>query len=107
MQKLYHTGIYLEAADHYGHRFGVMSQNLTNILEAIDDSLHKFRQKLKILDMEDDVNIMIFSDHGMTNVTKTVNITDALDLEDIHVILPELPYVSIWPLEGKLEKVKS
>lgn len=48
---------------------------------------------------------MIFSDHGMANVTKTVDITNAFDTEDIKVLLPEVPYVSIWPMEGKLEKV--
>lgn len=50
---------------------------------------------------------MIFSDHGMANVTKTVDITNAFVSEDIKVLLPEVPYVSIWPMEGKLEKVNN
>lgn len=101
------TGIYLEAPDHYGHKFGVKSQNLTQVLKEIDDSLARFRQSLTSLGLDNDVNIMIFSDHGMANVTKTVDITNAFDSEDIKVLLPEVPYVSIWPMEGKLDKVLS
>lgn len=98
-------GIYLEAPDHYGHKFGVKSQNLTQVLKEIDDRLARFRQSLTSSGLDKDVNIMIFSDHGMANVTKTVDITNAFDSEDIKVLLPEVPYVSIWPMEGKLEKV--
>ncbi|XP_061163269.1 glycerophosphocholine cholinephosphodiesterase ENPP6-like [Saccostrea echinata] len=98
-------GIYLEAPDHYGHKFGVDSQNLTTLLQDIDNSLQSFRQRLTSLNLQNDANIMIFSDHGMTNITKMVNITDVLDLQDIKVILSEVPYVSIWPMNGKLEKV--
>lgn len=98
-------GIYLEAPDHYGHKFGVKSQNLTQVLKEIDDRLARFRQSLTSSGLDKDVNIMIFSDHGMANVTKTVDITNAFDTEDIKVLLPEVPYVSIWPMEGKLEKV--
>lgn len=75
------------------------------MLKEIDDRLARFRQSLTSSGLDKDVNIMIFSDHGMANVTKTVDITNAFDTEDIKVLLPEVPYVSIWPMEGKLEKV--
>lgn len=75
------------------------------MLKEIDDSLSRFRQSLTSLGLDNEVNIMIFSDHGMTNVTKTIDITNSFDAEDINVLLPEVPYVSIWPMEGKLEKV--
>lgn len=75
------------------------------MLKEIDDSLSRFRQRLTSLGLDNDVNIMIFSDHGMTNVTKTIDITNSFDAKDINVLLPEVPYVSIWPMEGKLAKV--
>lgn len=75
------------------------------MLKEIDDSLSRFRQRLTSLGLDNDVNIMIFSDHGMTNVTKTIDITNSFDAKDINVLLPEVPYVSIWPMEDKLEKV--
>lgn len=99
------TGIYLEAPDHYGHKFGVNSLNLTTVLHDIDNSLGEFRRNLTSLGLHDDVNIMIFSDHGMTNITKMVNITEAIELNDIKVIFSPVPYVSIWPMDGKLDKV--
>lgn len=77
------------------------------MLKEIDDSLARFRQSLTSLGLDNDVNIMIFSDHGMANVTKTVDITNAFDSEDIKVLLPEVPYVSIWPMKGRLDKVLS
>ncbi|XP_061166399.1 glycerophosphocholine cholinephosphodiesterase ENPP6-like [Saccostrea echinata] len=98
-------GIYLEAPDHYGHIFGVDSQNLTTVLKDIDKNLQSFREQLTSLNLQNEVNIMIFSDHGMTNITKMVNITDVLDFRDIKVIMSEVPYVGIWPMDGKLEKV--
>lgn len=98
-------GIYLEAIDSYGHKYGVNSPQLNQLLLDVDKTLQDFRQNLTSNGLNDDVNIIVFSDHGMTNLTQIVNITDVLNMSDIKVIFQEPPYVTIWPEEGQLEKV--
>lgn len=98
-------GIYLEAIDSYGHKYGVNSPQLNQMLLDVDKTLQDFRQNLTSNGLDDDVNIIVFSDHGMTNLSQIVNITDALNMSDIKVIFQEPPYVTIWPEEGQLEKV--
>lgn len=75
------------------------------MLLDVDETLQDFRQNLTSNGLDDDVNIIVFSDHGMTNLSQIVNITDALNMSDIKFIFQEPPYVTIWPEEGQLEKV--
>lgn len=95
----------MEAIDSYGHKYGVNSPQLNQLLLDVDKMLQDFRQNLTSNGLNDDVNIIVFSDHGMTNLTQIVNITDVLNMSDIKVIFQEPPYVTIWPEEGQLEKV--
>jgi ectonucleotide pyrophosphatase/phosphodiesterase family protein 6 len=98
-------GIYLEVLDLFGHRYGANSVQLNNMLSEVDETLHDFRRNLSSFGLQDDVNIMIFSDHGMMNISKIVNITDILNISDIKIILPEPSIATIWPVEGQIEKV--
>lgn len=75
------------------------------MLVDVDKTLQEFRNNLTSVGLEDDVNIVIFSDHGMINISKIVNITDAINISDIKIIFQEPSYISIWPEEGKLDKV--
>ncbi|XP_062610514.1 glycerophosphocholine cholinephosphodiesterase ENPP6-like [Saccostrea cucullata] len=98
-------GIYLEVIDLFGHRYGVNSLELNNMLEKVDKTLGNFRQNLTSSGLDNDVNLMIFSDHGIINTTKIVNTTDSVDLTDIQIIFQEPSYVTVWPEEGMTEKV--
>lgn len=75
------------------------------MLLDVDKTLQDFRKNLTSYGLDDDVNIMIFSDHGMTNITKFVNITDTIDYSDIKVMFSTVTFVYIWPEKGKLDKV--
>ncbi|XP_048776920.2 glycerophosphocholine cholinephosphodiesterase ENPP6-like [Ostrea edulis] len=98
-------GIYLEVLDLYGHRYGVNSVELNNMLADVDKTLLDFRRNLSSLGLNDDVNIVIFSDHGMVNITKIVNITDILNISDIKIIFQESSFLTIWPVVGQVDKV--
>ncbi|XP_061166397.1 glycerophosphocholine cholinephosphodiesterase ENPP6-like [Saccostrea echinata] len=98
-------GIYLEVLDLFGHRYGVNSVELNKMLVDVDKTLSYFRQNLTSSGLDNDVNLMIFSDHGMINTTKIVNITDALNLTNIKIIFQEPSFLTIWPEEGMIEKV--
>ncbi|KAJ8311300.1 hypothetical protein KUTeg_011152 [Tegillarca granosa] len=56
--------------------------------------------------LENGVNVMIFSDHGMTEVSQShvINITGSIDMADVNVLLDRGATVNIWPKEGKVEK---
>lgn len=99
------SGIYLEVLDLYGHRYGVNSVELNNMLADVDKTLLDFRRNLSSLGLNDDVNIVIFSDHGMVNITKIVNITDILNISDIKIIFQEPSFLTIWPVVGQVDKV--
>ncbi|XP_033733261.1 glycerophosphocholine cholinephosphodiesterase ENPP6-like [Pecten maximus] len=103
------VGIYVELPDKYGHKYGPSSAKLNQKLEEIDAEMDKLLDELESRDLRDDVNIMIFSDHGMTEVSETrvINITDYVDIEDIRVVLDAGANVYIWPNPGKLDKVYS
>lgn len=74
------------------------------MLVDVDKTLQDFRKNLTSYGLGDEVTIMIFSDHGMTNIT-FVNITDTIDYSDIKVMFSTVTFLCIWPEEGKLNKV--
>lgn len=74
------------------------------MLVDVDKTLQDFRKNLTSYGLGDEVNIMIFSDHGMTNIT-FVNITDTIDYSDIKAMFSTVTFLYIWPEEGKLNKV--
>lgn len=75
------------------------------MLADVDKTLQDFWKNLTSNGLDDEVNIMIFSDHGMTNITKFVSNTDTIDYSDIKVMFSTVTFLCIWPEEGKLNKV--
>ena len=75
--------------------------------KEVDQGVLFLQNKLKENGLEDKVNIMIFSDHGMTNVSQSrvINLTSAIDINDIDEILDNGPNCYVWPKEGKVDKV--
>lgn len=101
------VGIYVELPDKYGHKYGPSSQQLNQKLEEIDAEMGKLLDELETRHLRDEVNVMIFSDHGMTEVSpnRVINITDYIDTDDLRVVLDAGANVYIWPNPGKLDKV--
>ena len=60
-------------------------------------------------DIADQVNIMVFSDHGMTAIDELhkINISKALDMDEIKAISEAMTTVALWPQDGLEEKVKT
>lgn len=67
----------------------------------VDKTLQDFWKNLTSNGLDDEVNIMIFSDHGMTNITKFVSITDTIDYSDIKVMFSTVTYVPIHLARGR------
>ena len=62
------SGIYFEQIDYYGHNEGAASYKVKQSILEMNKQFERLRDELVSRDMVDDVNIMVFSDHGMANV---------------------------------------
>jgi len=70
--------LYFNEPDHTGHVFGVESEEVNKKIEESDYILGYLLKSLKKLDIYDNVNIVIVSDHGMVDVSdkQVLNIDD-------------------------------
>ncbi len=97
---------YFAATDDYGHKYGPNSPEINFAIAKEDSVLGYLFQELKKIKMMDSTNIIIVSDHGMTEIGKdrVVNIEQILDgykyeSGDFG------PFMLIQPAEGELENV--
>lgn len=72
--------IYFDAADTYGHKFGTNSIELNKSIMQLDSLIGKIFSGLRKINLYDSTNIIIVSDHGMTDISneKTINVENIL-----------------------------
>ncbi len=70
--------LYFNEPDHAGHVYGADSKEVNEQIEASDYILGHLMSSLKELDIYDNINIVIVSDHGMVDVSedRVINIDD-------------------------------
>ena len=98
------AGVYLELVDDSGHRYGPGSSEVTEAIKQVDFEL---AQLLDALDATTNINLMVFSDHGMAqrlggadNATLAlINVLDYIDRSDWqHAAGSKAgPNLQIWP----------
>lgn len=71
--------------DSTAHTYGTNSQEIRACVEAIDDAIGSIVTKLEDMNLYDDTNIYLASDHSMTNVDYNItsDLEDALDSTEI------------------------
>lgn len=71
---------YFDATDTYGHKYGPDSPETNFAIAQLDSVLGYYFEKLKEINLLDSTDIIVVSDHGMTNVSdeKIVNIENIL-----------------------------
>ena len=76
--------LYFSDTDSQGHRFGPDSDELNEAVKLLDKRLGQLRQRLAEIKMLDRLNIILLSDHGMTNVypEKIIKLYEIPDLEE-------------------------
>ncbi len=60
--------------------------------------------------MRDDINVVLFSDHGMTDLQwmeKVIELDIYIDMTHIIQMMDRGPVVSLWPKQDKFEEVSS
>ncbi len=98
--------LYFDEPDHSGHRYGPASTEALSALENVDKQIVSLLQGIKTRNLEDKVNIMVVSDHGMTALSreKVIFLDDYIDMNAIQII-DNSAVVAIRPREGKTEEV--
>ncbi|KAH9512222.1 Ectonucleotide pyrophosphatase/phosphodiesterase member 6 [Bulinus truncatus] len=74
------TAVYSEQPDYNGHKYGPNSPELATTLADLDQIIGSVIRQVQKMDTVE-VNLIIMSDHGMTNVniSRTINLTDILN----------------------------
>ena len=62
--------LYFSEPDHTGHNMGITQPEITDVVKEMDKLLGYLIHELEGLEIYSDLNILILSDHGMTNVSK-------------------------------------
>lgn len=80
--------LYFESPDREGHAFGPFTPETGNAVETVDSLIGALITGIEALNMTDKVNIMITSDHGMSQLSRdrVIFLDDYIDLESITLI---------------------
>lgn len=98
--------LYFSRVDSYGHRYGTASDSALSALTMVDGVLGYMIERLQEEGIWPNVDVLITSDHGMTDLSddRVVILDEIIDLDDVNVINWS-PVVMIQPLEGNKEAV--
>ncbi|XP_063316070.1 glycerophosphocholine cholinephosphodiesterase ENPP6 [Pelobates fuscus] len=102
------AAVYYERIDVEGHHYGPWSEERRNATRVVDHVLLTLNQEVKKTDLQSDLNVILFSDHGMTDIywmDKVIELVTYIDLNDITQLKDRGAVVSVWPAEGKEDKI--
>jgi len=102
--------MYNEHIDNKGHQYGPQSSELKKAVQEVDGQLDTFLKHLEADKLDQQVNVMIVSDHGMAaggseSGVEYIEIDDYVDLDDVICIIDRGAVTSVAPLPGKADKV--
>ena len=97
----------MNAVDEYGHSYGPNSTELIDMVKQTDNVIKNMMELFTADSLDDQVNIVIFSDHGMTEIceSRTVDISDHIGSIDVEAVMDKGAVCSVWPKPGKTKKV--
>ena len=103
--------LYFEPIDSTGHVFGPNSVSRRDALKDLDDLLVYLQDGLKKQHLDDQVNLVLVSDHGMLQVQSKressilIDIDDYLDENDVEKMLDRGSMSLITPKKNKEDKI--
>ena len=79
--------LYFSDVDSALHRYGTETPEEGNAIKKVDNSLADLRAGIESLGLTDRVNLVVVSDHGMTNIDPEfmVYLDDYIDLDKVFV----------------------
>ncbi|XP_074530356.1 glycerophosphocholine cholinephosphodiesterase ENPP6 [Halichoeres trimaculatus] len=104
------AAIYYEKIDVEGHHFGPDSHQVKAAVKQLDAAMETLNREIRDRGLEQQVNVVMFSDHGMTKLKwmeKVIELEKYINMSDITKMLDRGPVVSLWPKEDTLQQVYS
>ncbi|NP_001171539.1 ectonucleotide pyrophosphatase/phosphodiesterase family member 6 precursor [Xenopus tropicalis] len=98
------AAVYYERIDVEGHHHGPWSEERKTVTRALDQVLWNLHQQIREMELENELNVILFSDHGMTDIfwmDKVIELKNYINMQDIVQMKDRGPVVSLWPAEGK------
>jgi predicted AlkP superfamily pyrophosphatase or phosphodiesterase len=97
---------YFDATDTYGHKYGPDSPETNFAISQLDSILGYYFEKLKEINLFDSTDIIVVSDHGMTNVSedKVVNVESVLEGKK-YKSNDGGPFMMIEPAKGESDNI--
>ncbi len=98
---------YFQEPDSQGHKTGPNSEEINEMVMHLDSLLGSFILKLKELPHYHQINFIVTSDHGMTEVSpeRYVDITDYVSRDWFDLTHGGNPMIHVSPKEGMLDSV--
>ncbi|XP_006776473.1 PREDICTED: ectonucleotide pyrophosphatase/phosphodiesterase family member 5 [Myotis davidii] len=98
--------LYWEDPDDMGHHLGPDSPLMDPVISDIDSKLGYLIQMLKKANLWNTLNLIITSDHGMTQCSeeRVIELDQYLDKEH-YLLIDQSPVAAILPKEGKFDEV--
>ena len=98
--------LYFSRVDSYGHRYGPNADEIGIALSDVDAAIGYLISELERIGIWPDINILITSDHGMTEVSeeRVIFLDDLISLDDVDVY-DWTPAAMLQPKEGKKDEV--
>lgn len=98
--------LYFNFVDSQGHRHGTESQEIIDAIKQADDLIGYLINEMKKKGLYENTNLMIVSDHGMTDVSRErlIVLDNYIDPTDIEIISSS-PVLMMNAKAGKLEEV--
>jgi predicted AlkP superfamily pyrophosphatase or phosphodiesterase len=99
--------LYFSDVDAAGHRNGPDSFEVRRSIARVDDYLGRLVRGLASRGMEDEVNLVVTSDHGMaeTSPSRVIIVEDLLDMADVEAITDLDPTLAVAPRPGREDAV--
>jgi predicted AlkP superfamily pyrophosphatase or phosphodiesterase len=93
--------LYFEQVDHEGHENGPDSPQVREAIAKVDAAIGLLLQGLRQRGIEDRVNIIAVSDHGMAPASpeRVILLDDYVDLSRVRV-LSVVAFATVWPKQG-------
>ncbi|XP_076594632.1 glycerophosphocholine cholinephosphodiesterase ENPP6 isoform X2 [Chaetodon auriga] len=104
------AAIYYEKIDVEGHHFGPDSHQVRSAVQQLDLAMQTLNSKIKEKNMVNQLNIVLFSDHGMTKIQwmeKVIELDKYINMSDIFKMMDRGPVVSLWPKDNKYKENKA
>lgn len=98
--------LYFSLVDSQGHRNGPNPTILKSSIDSIDLTIGRLLEGIEAQNQEDQVNLIVVSDHGMAQLSRDrmIFIDDYVSLEDV-IVVNGSPNLDLIPKTGKEEVV--